>query len=117
MTLSMNYSIESSASFDKEAKRLGKRYASFKEDYVKLLDELSLNPQLGTDLGRGLRKVRMRITAKGKGKSGGARVITFTLIVSQQDAIVNLLYIYDKADRDSISEKEIEQLLKLNGLK
>ena len=102
----MNYSIESSASFDKEAKRLGKRYVSFKEDYLKLLDELSRNPQLGTDLGHGLRKVRMKITAKGKGKSGGARVITFTVVISQQDA-----------DKASISEKEIEQLLKQNGLK
>ena len=60
---------------------------------------------------------RLAITAKGKGKSGGARVITFTLVVSQQDAILNLLYIYDKADRASISDKEIEQLLKQNGLK
>ena len=109
----MNYSIESSASFDKEAKRLGKRYVSFKEDYLKL----SRNPQLGTDLGHGLRKVRMKITAKGKGKSGGARVITFTVVISQQDAVLNLLYIYDKADKASISEKEIEQLLKQNGLK
>ena len=113
----MNYSIESSASFDKEAKRLGKRYVSFKEDYLKLLDELSRNPQLGTDLGHGLRKVRMKMTAKGKGKSGGARVITFTVVISQQDAVLNLLYIYDKADKASISEKEIEQLLKQNGLK
>lgn len=116
MSLSMNYKIESSASFDKEVKRLSKHYASFKEDYLNLLDDLSQNPQLGTDLGHGLRKVRMRITSKGKGKSGGARVITFTFLVSQQDAIVNLLYIYDKADRESISAKELEQLLKLNGL-
>ena len=52
-----------------------------------------------------------------KGKSGGARVITFTVVISQQDAVLNLLYIYDKADKASISEKEIEQLLKQNGLK
>lgn len=82
-----------------------------------MIDDLEQNPLLGTDLGDGLRKVRMKITSKGKGKSGGARVITFTLVVSQQDAVLNLLYIYDKADRVSISEKEIEQLLKQNGLK
>lgn len=117
MTLSMNYNIRSSASFDKEAKRLGKRYTSFKEDYVKLLDELAQNPHQGIDLGHGLRKVRMRISSKGKGKSGGARVITFTVVVSQRDAVLNLLCIYDKADRESMSEKEIEHLLKLNGLK
>ena len=82
-----------------------------------MIDDLEQNPLLGTALGDGLRKVRMKITSKGKGKSGGARVITFTLVVSQQDAVLNLLYIYDKADRASISEKEIEQLLKQNGLK
>lgn len=113
----MNYEIIVKPTFQREAKKMAKHYASFKEDFESLIDELEQNPQLGTDLGHGLRKVRMRIAAKGKGKSGGARVITFTLVVSQQDAILNLLYIYDKADRESISDKEIEQLLKKNGLK
>mgnify|MGYP000637559934 CR=1 FL=1 len=111
----MNYEIIVKPTFQREAKRLAKHYSSFKEDFASLIDELEQNPQLGTDLGHG--KVRMKITAKGKGKSGGARVITFTLVVSQQDAILNLLYIYDKADRASISDKEIGQLLKQNGLK
>ena len=107
----MNYEIIVKPTFQREAKRLAKHYSSFKEDFVSLIDDLEQNPLLGTDLGHGLRKVRMKITSKGKGKSGGARVITFTLVVSQQDAVLNLLYIYDKADRASISEKEIEQLL------
>ena len=111
----MNYEIIVKPTFQREAKRLAKHYSSFKEDFVSLIDDLEQNPLLGTDLGHGLRKVRMKITSKGKGKSGGARVITFTLVVSQQDAVLNLLYIYDKADRASISEKEIEQLLKQNG--
>ena len=111
----MNYEIIVKPTFQREAKRLAKHYSSFKEDFVSLIDDLEQNPLLGTDLGHGLRKVRMKITSKGKG--GGARVITFTLVVSQQDAVLNLLYIYDKADRASISEKEIEQLLKQNGLK
>ena len=113
----MNYSIETSDSFDKEAKRLKKHYSSFKEDYEALLQELEQNPKAGTDLGGGLRKIRMKITSKGKGKSGGARVISFTIIVSEQDAVLNLLFIYDKAERSSISKKEIEDLLQKNGLK
>ena len=104
-------------SMDGKLDLMAKHYASFKEDFALLIDDLEKNPQLGTDLGHGLRKVRMKITAKGKGKSGGARVITFTVVISQQDAVLNLLYIYDKADKASISEKEIEQLLKQNGLK
>jgi hypothetical protein len=71
---------------------------------------------MGTDLGNGLRRIRLRITSKDKGKSGGARVLTYTVIVSRQDAVLNLLYIYDKADRASLSAKEIKSLLEQNGL-
>ena len=113
----MNYNIETTESFDKQAKRLQKHYASFVEDYNILLQELKQNPQAGTDLGGGLRKIRMKISSKRKGKSGGARVISFTVIVSQQEATLNLLYIYDKSEQASISKKEIEELLHKNGLK
>ena len=110
----MDYKIKTAKSFDKEIKRLGKRYASIADDYAKLLLEISA---LGTDLGGGLRKIRMAITSKGKGKSGGARVISFTVVVAVEESEINLLYIYDKAERSSISKKEIEELLRLNGLK
>lgn len=113
----MTYRIETSESFDKEAKRFKKHYASFNTDLVGFIQELLQNPQKGTDLGGGLRKIRMQIASKGKGKSGDARVITFTVIASEQDATLNLLYIYDKSERDSITPKEIEALLTKNGLK
>ena len=101
----MNYRIKTTKSFDKEIKRLGKHYASIANDYAALLDELAQNPRLGIDLGSGLRKIR------------GARVITFTVIVSMEESEINLLYIYDKADRPSISTHEIERLLHKNGLR
>lgn len=113
----MNYNIIVKPSFQREAKRMMRHYPSFKKDYEALLQELEQNPKAGTDLGGGLRKIRMKITSKGKGKSGGARVISFTIIVSEQDAVLNLLFIYDKAERSSISKKEIEDLLQKNGLK
>ena len=110
----MDYKIKTAKSFDKEIKRLSKRYVSIAGDYAKLLLDISTNPHLGTDLGGGL---RMAITSKGKGKSGGARVISFTVVVAVEETEINLLYIYDKAERSSISKKEIEELLRLNGLK
>ena len=113
----MNYSIRTTKSFDKEIKRLSKRYASMANDYAALLDELEQNPTAGANLGGGLRKGRMAIASKGRGKSGGARVITFTVIVAVEEAEINLLYIYDKAERESISLREIEKLLELNGLR
>lgn len=111
----MECKITASKSFNKELKRLGKRYASLADDYETLLHDLKQNPTLGTDLGRGLRKVRMRISSKGKGKSGGARVITFTVIASIDETTINLLYIYDKSERENISPKEIDALLIANG--
>lgn len=102
--------------FMRETKRLLKRYRSLWKDLEALQEELLANPALGTDLGRGLRKVRMRISSKGKGKSGGARVITFTVIASVDETTINLLYIYDKSERENISPKEIDALLIANGL-
>lgn len=113
----MNYSIIFDDSFEKEVKRLSKRYPSLKQDLLALQKEIYVNPQTGTDLGGGLRKIRMKITSKGRGKSGGARVISFTVVVAIEETEINLLYIYDKADRDSIGMKEIEELLRKNGLK
>ncbi len=113
----MKYRLKFQHTFEKEAKRLGKCYMSMKSDIASLSEELLANPHLGTDLGGGLRKIRMAITSKGKGKSGGARVISFTVVVAVEETEINLLYIYDKAERSSISKKEIEELLRLNGLK
>ena len=107
----MNYKIVVQPTVEREAKRLNKRFASFKEDFTKLLDAIETDPHLGIDLGNNLRKIRMRITSKGKGKSGGARVITFTVVVSLDEAEINLIYIYDKAERESLKSVELEELL------
>ncbi|MBR0046052.1 MAG: type II toxin-antitoxin system RelE/ParE family toxin [Bacteroidaceae bacterium] len=100
--------------FQREAKILKKRYQSFVDDYEAFLDQIETNPLIGTDLGHGLRKVRMAIASKSKGKSGGARVITFLL--KEQENTLSLLYIYDKADRSNISKKDLLNLLQQNGL-
>ena len=83
----MNYRIKTTKSFDKEIKRLGKHYASIANDYAALLDELAQNPRLGIDLGSGLRKIRMQITSKGKGKK----------VVAQGSSLLLLLYRWKKA--------------------
>ena len=101
-------------SFEKEVKHLSILYKSLKADLINLRDELAKNPEMGTDLGGGLRKVRMAITSKGVGKSGGARVIT-VVIADIKDAL-GLLYIYDKSERSTIKGKELTELLKKNGI-
>ncbi|MCD7848837.1 MAG: type II toxin-antitoxin system RelE/ParE family toxin [Parabacteroides sp.] len=100
--------------FDREFKRLSKRYCSLQNDVEELIDELEESPLLGVSLGGGVRKVRMAIASKRKGKSHGARVITHTeaIVCADEEGVVTLLTIYDKADRDSISSEEIAALLK-----
>ena len=112
----MNCKITVTPDFLKEIKHLSKRYKSLKEDLNKLGDELERNPFLGVELGHHLRKVRMAIASKGKGKRGGARVITYTVILAQTDAEIKLITIYDKADRENITDAELLDILCRNGI-
>lgn len=108
----MNFDIRTISCFDRKVKRLSKKYKSFKNDLALFSQSLAKNPFQGVDLGRGVRKVRMAISDKGKGKSGGARVITYTVKVDESSGQVTLLAIYDKNEQDSIDSKEIESLLR-----
>ncbi len=102
--------------FERELKRLAKRYRSMKDDYASLLKQIKDNPAAGIDMGDGIRKIRMAITAKGKGKSGGARVITYNVVTKVEDNEVVLVTIYDKAEVSSISKRDIVSRLRSNGL-
>lgn len=102
--------------FKRELKRLCKRYPSLVDDFESFLNEIETNPYVGVDLGNGVRKIRMAIKSKGKGKSGGARIITFNVILSENTTSINLVYIYDKSERSSIQKDEIIELLKKNQL-
>ncbi len=104
----MIYKVELSETFKKEVKRLSKKYPSLKKELAVLFTELENNPTKGIPLGNDIFKIRFSISSKGKGKSGGARIISFLKIVNEE---VVLLTIYNKGDRDSISDKEIQELL------
>jgi hypothetical protein len=105
----MGYNVKSIAVFEKQAKRLIKKYASLRKELLELVQELKENPEQGTAIGKGCFKIRIAIASKGKGKSGGARVIT-NLVV--KDATVYLISIYDKSEKENFSEKELDELLK-----
>lgn len=106
-------------SFKAAAKPLLKKYPSLSKDLLTLETELSGNPKLGIPIGNNTYKIRLKISSKGRGKSGGARVISFvetTLIgevnVVNENIIVNLITIYDKADIGTITDKELRELIK-----
>lgn len=109
--------IKTSETFLADAKRLGKKYKSLLSDLDEFQKELKKNPFIGADLGKGLRKIRMAIASKGKGKSGGARIITYNIIQVEDKVYVILLTMYDKSEQESISDKELLKLLEKNGLK
>lgn len=103
------------ASFTKSVKRLKKKYRSLEGDIDALLEELQANPYLGTDLGNNVRKIRIGIASKGKGKRGGARVLTDTeAVISIDEGRVTLLTLYDKSERDTLTDAEIKGLLQLS---
>jgi hypothetical protein len=103
----MNCDVKTIPAFDKQAKRLAKKYPSLKQDLANLIDELEENPTLGKPLGRGFFKIRLAIAAKGKGKSGGARVITF---YRSPPNIIFLTSIFDKSEKATISDTELERI-------
>jgi mRNA-degrading endonuclease RelE of RelBE toxin-antitoxin system len=104
----MSYSVIPIDKFKKEAKRLVKKYPSLKAELFELNDILSENPAIGTPLGNNAYKIRLAIKSKGKGKSGGARVITYFIA---QDNEVYLLTIYDKAEFDTIDDKLLRKII------
>ena len=112
----MNYSIKTYRAFDKELKRLAKRYKSLKEDIIHLAEDLLNNPTQGVDLGGGGIKIQKAITSKGKGKSGGARVITLLITHSDTESEIGLHYIYDKSERESLTDAELRAIIVQNGL-
>ena len=112
----MNYDFRTSPEFRKAAKALSKRYPSLKDDLQALRKSLEDNPFQGVDLGSGLRKIRMNIKSKGRGKAGGARAITFNIIISNNDMVIALVYIYDKADASSVKNDVMRSIIKEMGL-
>ena len=103
-----------SPEFNRRFKRLAKKYRSLALDYLTLSESLKNNPFQGDDLGGGVRKVRMAISSKGKGKSGGARVLTLNVLVDE-NANVTLLTIYDKNEIDNVSDEYLSWLISNNG--
>jgi len=104
----MNYNVKITRYFEREAKRLLKKYISLKGELDELGKELSKNPEIGEPLGSNLYKIRLAVASKGKGKSGGARIITY---LKTKEGNIYLLTIYDKGDRDTISDREIQRIL------
>jgi len=109
----MSYSVKTTPHFDKEVKKIAKKHKGIKSDLTKLIDDLEKNPSMGTDLGQNVYKIRLAISGTNKGKSGGARVITYVIVVIET---VFLAEIYLKSEHDTIDADLVVQRLKDDGL-
>lgn len=105
----MSYKVKTISPFERQAKRLIKKFPSLKNELAALGQTLKENPEQGTPLGHDCYKIRLSIASKAKGKSGGARVITHIAVT---ETTVYLLSIYDKSEQSDISDKELKALLK-----
>ncbi|TLU99118.1 type II toxin-antitoxin system RelE/ParE family toxin [Dyadobacter luticola] len=104
----MSFEVDTIPNFEREAKRLKKKYSSLKNELTLLIEELENNPLQGTPLKNSFYKIRLSIKSKGKGKRGGARVITLVKVVAQK---VYLVSIYDKSEQSDIDEAELGRII------
>lgn len=99
--------------FERRAKALAKKYKSFVKDYDVFLDSLKKNPFQGTSLGQGVYKIRMAIASKGKGKSGGARVLAYNVKrASSERVVVTLMSVFDKGEMENVSDAYLKEIIK-----
>lgn len=105
----MSFEVLTIPLFEKQLKSLVKKYPSLKQEFAVLIESLEINPKQGQALGNECYKIRLAIRSKRSGKSGGARLITHIVFIKK---VVYLLSIYDKSDHESLSNKEIQSLIK-----
>ncbi len=113
----MKIKVLTSDDFRKKAKPLLKKYASLKKELAELRNQLELNPELGISLGEGLYKIKVGVKSKGKGKSGGVRVITYLIskiqiFENEEFKVIHFATIYDKSEYDTITDKGQKSIIK-----
>ena len=75
---------------------------------MELASELEADPNKGIGIGHCFWKIRLSIASKGGGRSGGSKVITYVRVTSSR---VYLLSIYDKSEKDTLTDEELNGLL------
>jgi len=104
----MNYKIDTIPRFEKDVKKLKKKFPKIKNDLIKFINELSLNPELGINLGENIYKVRISNSSIPTGKSGGFRVVTYY----KKDNTLFLVTIYSKTEQDTILTEKLRKIVK-----
>jgi mRNA-degrading endonuclease RelE of RelBE toxin-antitoxin system len=109
----MNLNIKTLSCFDKDVKRLFKKYKQLPNDLKLLNKKLLENPKSGTELGHRCYKIRLANSSIPTGKSGGFRIIYYHIDTNEN---LYLMSMYSKNELENIDDKIILQILKENGL-
>lgn len=104
------------AFFLRKAKRLLKKYHTLQNSLKNLENALLLDPKMGITYGSNIYKVRLADGSKGKGKSGGFRVITYVIEETEESTNIYLITIFDKSEEASINKDDIKEILRTEGL-
>lgn len=104
----MSYKVKTLTVFERQAKKLIKKYISLKKELLELVEQLKENPKLGTSIGRNCFKIRLAVASKGKGKSGGIRIITHFWT---SHSTIYLISIYDKSEQETFIDQELDEVL------
>ncbi len=96
--------------FDRSLVRLSKKYKSLKTEYLEFVEKVETDGVQGVSLGNGIFKARFAVKSKGKGKSGGLRIISYNyVIVFFESDVVLLVDIYDKNEFSTIDKKILKK--------
>jgi mRNA-degrading endonuclease RelE of RelBE toxin-antitoxin system len=104
----MSYKIVALNRFQKDVKKLKKRFPKIKNDLILLMNELQTNHRAGISLGENIFKIRVANSSIPTGKSSGFRVITYYKI----DETIFLITIYSKSDTANIYIDELQKIIK-----
>ncbi len=96
--------------FENRFKKFSKKFPALDEEIQELEKELIKNPKSGRSLGNGLYKIRLASKDKGKGKSGGFRIITYLVNDNNTYLDIFLIIIYDKSEESSIKKSDLIKL-------
>ncbi len=110
----MNVNVVPTSNFERKAKKLIKKYRSLKGELAELTAELESEPRKGTHIRENVYKIRLAVKSKGRGKSGGMRVITYVdvfLAHEPHETDVYILSIYDKSESENIGEAYLTDLV------
>ncbi len=106
--------VQTTPDWEKDFKRLKKKYKSLPDDVTVLIGQLTVTPEMGDNLGSGLYKVRLAVKSKGGGKRGGFRVITYLVRKKPKGTTIYLLTMYDKGEQENIDKDVLEKMVKEN---